>query len=101
MPPLKDDRSGRAYWRSLDELADTPEFRAFLEAEFPSVAPEILSAPSRRQFLKVMGASMALAGMAGCRWPEQKIAPYASRPMGRTPGVPVQYATAMGIGESA
>ncbi len=86
------------YWRSLDELTDTPEFRAFLAAEFPGIASAMLSAPSRRQFLKLMGASMALAGLSGCRWPSETIAPYAKRPAGRTPGVPVQYATAMEFG---
>jgi MoCo/4Fe-4S cofactor protein with predicted Tat translocation signal len=86
------------YWRSRDELADAPEFRAWLAAEFPGIASAMLSAPSRRQFLKLMGASMALAGLSGCRWPSETIAPYAKRPEGRTPGVPVRYATAMELG---
>jgi len=58
-----------------------------------------LDQASRRQFLKLMGASLGLAGMAGCiRMPEEKLAPYARRPNNRTPGVPVSYATAMEIG---
>ena len=57
--------TGKAYWRSLDELARTPEFRAFVENEFPSHAAGLLDGPSRRQFLKIMGASFALAGLSG------------------------------------
>lgn len=95
MPPLGGSTTGREYWRSLDELADTPQFRAFVESEFPSLAPEMLSSTTRRQFLKLMGASAALAGLTGCRWPEEKITPYAHRPEDRTPGVPAHYATAL------
>jgi len=90
-------RPEKAYWRSLDELADNPEFRRFVENEFPAHADEMLE-PSRRGFLKIMGASMALAGMTACRWPEEEIVPFASRPAGYTPGEPRQYATAMELG---
>src|SRR5436190_23830996 len=81
--PLK----GKEYWRSLDELADTPEFREFVAHEFPAGATEMLNSADRREFLKIMGASLAFAGMgaagSGCRrWPEEKIAPYAHRPPG-------------------
>jgi len=58
-------KKGKRFWRSLDELADTPEFRAAVEREFPSAAPEWIDPVSRRGFLKLMGASMALAGLAG------------------------------------
>ncbi|HON66771.1 MAG TPA: TAT-variant-translocated molybdopterin oxidoreductase, partial [Phycisphaerae bacterium] len=93
--------TGKAYWRSLDELAQTPEFRAFVENEFPNHAAELLS-PSRRQFLKIMGASFAFAGLTGCRrWPEEKVAPFAYRPPGRVPGVPNQFATTWELGGSA
>ena len=89
---------GRRYWRSLEELAQTPEFRALLEREFPPGASELFRG-SRRRFLTLMGASLGLAGLTGCiRWPETKLAPYAHRPNHRTPGVPVRYATAMEIG---
>ncbi len=59
---------GPAMWRSLDQLADTPGFRRFLQAEFPAAArlAPTLDGPGRRRFLKVMGASFALAGLAGC-----------------------------------
>jgi molybdopterin-containing oxidoreductase family iron-sulfur binding subunit len=90
--------TGRAYWRSLEHLADTPEFREFMHREFPAGASELLDSGDRRHFLKIMGASLAFAGLglAGCRrWPEQHIAEYAHRPVGRDPGTPVQYATMM------
>ncbi|MDY7110410.1 MAG: TAT-variant-translocated molybdopterin oxidoreductase [Planctomycetota bacterium] len=102
MPPLNDgNTSGRAYWRSLDHLADTPEFRAFMHREFPAGASELLDSTDRRHFLKIMGASMALAGLGltGCRrWPKEEIVPYAGRPEGRDPGIPVSYATCMELG---
>jgi MoCo/4Fe-4S cofactor protein with predicted Tat translocation signal len=88
------------YWRSLDQLADTPEFREKLEHQPALGAAEALHA-SRRRFLQTMGASLGLAGLAatGCiRLPEEILAPYAHRPENRTPGNPVSYATAMEIG---
>ncbi len=88
------------YWRSLEQLADTPEFRAGLERQPALGAAEALHA-SRRRFLQTMGASLSLAGLAttGCiRLPEEKLAPYAHRPENRMPGTPVSYATAMEIG---
>ncbi len=99
--PMSGDRKGRDLWRSLDEVANTPEFKRFVEQEFPNHAPELLNQKSRRHFLKVMGASVALAGMgtmSGCvRWPEEKIHPFTSRPDGRLPGVPVEYATSFEV----
>ncbi len=92
---------GKEHWRSLDELADTPEFRALVEREFPGLAEELLSPQSRRAFLKVMGASLGAAGLAACRWPKETILPFASRPEGRIPGVPQQYATAMELNGAA
>jgi len=91
-------QSGRAYWRSVEEFADAPEFREFVEREFPAGASE-LAESSRRDFLKLMGASMALAGAAtipGCRRPEQKIMPYSKNPPEEIiPGEPLFYATSM------
>jgi MoCo/4Fe-4S cofactor protein with predicted Tat translocation signal len=95
MPPLDDKSTGRAYWRSLDELGDTPEFRAMVERAFPAGTWAKLGPTTRRQFLKLMGASLGLAGLASCRWPKENIVPYAHRPENRTPGIPEQYATAM------
>jgi len=90
--------SSKEYWRSLDELAGTPEFRQFVQREFPSRAWEWLDG-NRRNFLKIMGASFALAGLAGCRrWPAETLAPYAHMPENRDPGTPVHYATGMDFG---
>lgn len=87
--------TGPAYWRSLDELADSPRFRAFVEQEFPGYGPQMMLSTSRRQFLKIMGASVALAGLTGCRrWPQRELAPYADRPGDRVPGEAEHYATA-------
>ena len=61
-----DGQAGRRYWQSLDELAETPEFLAFLHREFPQNASEFDDPAGRRQFLKIMGASIALAGLTGC-----------------------------------
>jgi MoCo/4Fe-4S cofactor protein with predicted Tat translocation signal len=85
---------GKRFWRSLEELADTDDFRRHLEAEFPSLAP-LLNEASRRDVLRVMGASLALAGLAGCGFPEQeKSVPYVNAPEFLVPGQPRYYATA-------
>jgi MoCo/4Fe-4S cofactor protein with predicted Tat translocation signal len=93
--------SGVKYWRSLQELATTPEFREAVAREFPNDEWDRLPPATRRQFLKVMGASLAFAGLTSCRWPEEEIVPFAHRPEGRTPGVPQQFATALEMGGSA
>ncbi|MGD8439728.1 MAG: TAT-variant-translocated molybdopterin oxidoreductase [Holophagae bacterium] len=92
---------GMNYWRSLDELERTPEFQEAVQREFPNDEWDRLPPATRRQFLKVMGASLAMAGLTSCRWPKEEIVPFAHRPDGRTPGVAEQYATAMEIGGSA
>ena len=89
--------SGKKYWRSLDELADSPEFKEQVEREFPEGASE-LDSFSRRGFMKIMAASMTLAGVGGlssCRRPEEKILPYANAPEGLIPGKANFYATAI------
>ena len=90
---------GRAYWRSLEELADTPEFRDYVHREFPAQASEFTDPAGRRQFLKLMGASLALAGVSACtRQPEEKLVPYVRQPEEIVPGKPLFFATAMPIG---
>ena len=89
------------YWRSMDELAQTPEFKEAVKREFPNDEWDRLPPATRRQFLKVMGASVAFAGLTSCRWPKEEIVPFAHRPEGRTPGTPEQYATSVEIGDSA
>ncbi|MBI5267209.1 MAG: TAT-variant-translocated molybdopterin oxidoreductase [candidate division Zixibacteria bacterium] len=93
--------SGRQYWRSLDEIKDTPQFREFLEREFPQGADEMDNEWSRRSFITLMGASVALAGLAGCRRPVEKIVPYVTQPEEITLGKPNYYATTMPLGLSA
>jgi molybdopterin-containing oxidoreductase family iron-sulfur binding subunit len=85
------------YWRSLAELADDRVAQELAGEEFVGADPEDPNSPSRRNFLKIMGASVALAGltMQGCRrWPVEKLAPYSSQPRGRIPGNPEFYASA-------
>ncbi|MCC7184624.1 MAG: TAT-variant-translocated molybdopterin oxidoreductase, partial [Acidobacteria bacterium] len=90
---------GRAYWRSLDELANTPEFQDYVAREFPSQASEFNDPAGRRQFLKLMGASLALAGVSACtRQPDEKIIPYVRQPEEVIPGRPLFYATSMAEG---
>ncbi len=86
---------GKRYWRSVDELANTPEFQAAVEKEFPSAAQEWVDPVSRRVFLKLMGASMALAGLAGCtKQPDEPIYPYVKAPEDLILGKPMYFATA-------
>ena len=90
---------GLVAYRSAEELADTPEFRDFVEREFPAGASELLST-SRRGFVSLMGASLALAGVAGmpgCRRPDHKIVPYGRNvPEHIIPGKALYFATSMG-----
>src|ERR1700753_930776 len=76
--------SGRRYWRSLDDLADTSEFKDWLHREFPAGASQMEDGQTRRNFLKIMSASFAFAGLglagAGCRRPEENLEPYGKQP---------------------
>ncbi|HXH24776.1 MAG TPA: TAT-variant-translocated molybdopterin oxidoreductase, partial [Vicinamibacterales bacterium] len=87
---------GREYWRSLEALSETPEFKEFLHREFPQNASEWLDPVGRRSFLKLMGASLALAGVSACtRQPNEEIVPYVRQPEEIVPGKPLFFATAM------
>ena len=87
--------AGKKYWRSVDELQNSPEFQAAVEREFSSAAQEWVDPVSRRAFLKVMGASMALAGLAGCtKQPDEPIYPYVKAPEDLLLGKPNYFATA-------
>ncbi|MEQ1936260.1 MAG: TAT-variant-translocated molybdopterin oxidoreductase, partial [Fimbriimonadaceae bacterium] len=91
------EEGGPTYWRSLDEVVETDEFKAWVEDEFPNR----LSIPDidRRTVLKFMGASAALAGLAGCRnLPQTKLVPHVKDPEDRPVGVRVQYASIMPFG---
>jgi molybdopterin-containing oxidoreductase family iron-sulfur binding subunit len=93
------EKAGPEYWRSLEELAGSADFQEALHREFPKGASEWVDSVSRRGFLKVMGASMALAGMTGCvKLPLEPIVPYVRQPEEVVPGRPMFYATAMTLG---
>jgi MoCo/4Fe-4S cofactor protein with predicted Tat translocation signal len=96
-PPCPEPAGGRTYWRSLDELAETPEFRLWMEREFPAGASELKDPISRRHFVKIMSSSFLLAGfgLTGCRRPEEKIYPFAKAPDHYVHGESQFFATAM------
>ncbi|HUF75826.1 MAG TPA: TAT-variant-translocated molybdopterin oxidoreductase, partial [Longimicrobiales bacterium] len=91
----------RTYWRSLAQLEDSPESRAFLEREFPEGASELPEGIARRDMMMLLGASLSLAGLAGCRRPVEEIVPYVNAPEDVVPGIPRYYATTMPFGRSA
>ncbi len=89
-------KQGPEYWRSLEELASTPEFEDLLHREFPRFASEWPSGVSRRGFLQLASASLALAGLTGCtKQPLEKIIPYVRQPEQLIPGKPLYFATAI------
>ncbi|MFP6887978.1 MAG: TAT-variant-translocated molybdopterin oxidoreductase, partial [Opitutales bacterium] len=102
LPSMKDtngndsDPTGPRYWKSLDDLAEMPAFRSWLEREFPEEA-SMLDGVQRRGFMKVMAASFGLAGLGitGCRRPEQAIMPYGRSPEEIIPGIPNYYSTSI------
>ena len=96
-PPPAGSPPGPQQWRGLEEYMDTPAFRDMLHREFPEDSTEWTDPVSRRQFMTLMGASLALAGVVGCSprpAPNRKIVPYVNQPEGITPGVPNYFATA-------
>jgi molybdopterin-containing oxidoreductase family iron-sulfur binding subunit len=105
VPPVvggHENGTNRQYWRSLEEFAQTPEFLELVQNEFPALLDDVGTPQNRRTFLKLMGASLALAGFGlaqGCRrWPDEKIAPFAHRPEGYVPGTSVPFATSWDLG---
>ncbi len=95
-PPCPEPEVGPKYWRSLDQLADKPEFRQWVEREFPEGASELSDPVNRRHFVKIMSASFLFAGLGltGCRRPEEHILPFSKMPENYVHGVPQYYATA-------
>jgi molybdopterin-containing oxidoreductase family iron-sulfur binding subunit len=92
------DSEGRRFWRSLEEYLDTPQFQEMLHREFPEQASEWTNPVTRRRFLTLMGASLALMGLNGCSTqpaPREKIMPYVRQPEEIVPGKPLYFATAM------
>ncbi len=89
---------GQEYWRGLDELANTDEFQTFMQKEFPRQAAPLEASLERRDFLKLLGASLALAGLSACArppLPNEKIVPYVQAPEEIVPGRPLHFATAI------
>ncbi len=91
----------RTYWRSLAQIEDHPEYRAALEREFPEGASELTDGMTRRDMMLLVGASLSLAGLAGCRRPVEEIVPYVTAPEDVVPGIPRYYATTMPFRRSA
>jgi molybdopterin-containing oxidoreductase family iron-sulfur binding subunit len=92
-----DGEGPRRYWKSLDELADAPAFLEFLHREFPEQASMFEDPKGRREFMTLMGASLALAGLTACtKQPAEKILPYVRQPEQLVPGRPLFFATAAG-----
>ena len=102
MPSINDQNNQPKWWRSVDEINTSSILNETNTDEFPEGAAELFATGNdRRHFLKIMGASMALAGLgvAGCRrWPKEHIVPYAHRPEGTMPGIPEQYASCFDFG---
>src|SRR6476469_8925184 len=92
-------QNGKEYWRSVEEFVDAPEFEEFVKREYPDHAENWDDSLSRRNFIKVMGASLALAGLTGCViQPPEKIVPYVTAPTDSLPGRPLFFATAYTLG---
>ena len=90
---------GRQYWRSLNELAESPEFQEMLHREFPKGASEWSPDLNRRSFLKMAAAALALAGLSACtKQPPHAIFPYVNQPQELVLGEPLYYATSMILG---
>jgi molybdopterin-containing oxidoreductase family iron-sulfur binding subunit len=93
---------GRAYWRTLDRLAGSDAFQQQLHELYPSQAERFTDGVGRREFLKLMGASLALGGLTACtRQPTELIVPYARSPEALVPGQPIFFATSMAFGGAA
>src|SRR5450432_4275231 len=93
------ETQGPEFWRSLEELAGSDDFREMMHREFPKGASEWADAVSRRGFMKLMGASLAMAGMTACtKQPLEPIVPYVKQPEELVPGRPLFYATAFELG---
>jgi MoCo/4Fe-4S cofactor protein with predicted Tat translocation signal len=89
------DLRGREFWRSLEELSRSDAFDEFFEQEFPQQALPLSKGANRRDFMKLMGASVAMAGLAACQQPHEAIVPYVNQPENLIPGKPIFFASAI------
>ncbi|HDL01175.1 MAG TPA: hypothetical protein ENH23_02970, partial [candidate division Zixibacteria bacterium] len=103
MSPMKKENKvqKKKYFRSLEQLDGSKEYKEKAHREFPEGASEMNNDWSRRNFMGIMGASIALAGLAGCRRPKEKIVPYVKPPEDVIPGIAQQYATTMPFSTSS
>jgi len=92
------DLRGKEYWRSLEELSRSEAFDDFFASEFPQQAVALDKGVDRRDFVKLMGASVAMAGLAACKQPAEAIIPYVNQPENIIPGKPMYFASAMPLG---
>jgi MoCo/4Fe-4S cofactor protein with predicted Tat translocation signal len=94
----QESQTGKRYWRSLGHLRDTPEFRGWLQREFPQGASELERGDvSRRNFFQLMGASVALAGLSlsACRRPLKNLVPFVNGAEWSVPGKALFFSSAM------
>lgn len=101
MKPVE-QKTEKMYWRSLDQLQETPEFRQFVEREFPEGASEMTSEVDRRRFLLLMAAGIGMAGLTACRRPIEKVIPAGGKITEQiVPGIAQHYATIFNFGGQA
>jgi MoCo/4Fe-4S cofactor protein with predicted Tat translocation signal len=92
------DLRGKEFWRSLEDLSRSDVFDDFFTQEFPQQSVQLQKGANRRDFMKLMGASVAMAGLAACRQPADAIVPYVNQPESLIPGKPLFFASAMPLG---
>ncbi len=92
------DLRGKEFWRSLEDLSRSDVFDDFVQSEFPQQALPLTKGVDRRNFMKLMGASMAMAGLTACRQPGESIIPYVRQPENLIPGKPIYFASSMSLG---
>src|SRR5690242_13445628 len=89
---------GPVFWRTLEEAAESEDLREYIEQEFPGLSGQVPQGVDRRSLLKVMAASLAMAGATACtKQPRESIVPYIRQPENVIPGLPLFYATAMPV----
>ncbi|MBL7980042.1 MAG: TAT-variant-translocated molybdopterin oxidoreductase [Bacteroidetes Order II. Incertae sedis bacterium] len=100
-PDLSVEKPKRTFWRSMEHLESSPQYKEFVKSEFKAGALDTadMVPGSRRRFLQLMGASAAMMGLAACRKPFEKVLPYTRQPEQIIPGRPLMYATAMPFGD--
>ena len=91
-------KTNKTYWKSIEDKNNSNKLKSLIENEFPKGTVELSETMTRKKFLSLMGASMAMAGLVGCRKPVQKILPYIQAPEEIIPGIPNYYASTMPFG---